>query len=121
MLHAKAIIMNHLLSQLMLSVPPFAIGGVISGRFVAAFVGVKLLPATILLVPAAVVFPLLLPILVLEVNVTEIVGNCGTDDNEKDAELPRSLAGIADPTPLLVNGVGKGSVEVFGGFIRVPL
>ena len=83
------------------------IGGVISGRVVAAFVAARLVPATLLPAPTAAVFHKLLPPLELDVGVAETAGKGGSDDNDKNADVPRSLAGIADPTPLLVKGVGK--------------
>ena len=87
---------------------------------------VVLPPVTVLsvLVIVAVVLPVRLPPLppALVVDVIEIVGNRGiaVDDELKDAELPTSLAGIADPIPELVNGVGKASVDVFGSLIMSP-
>ncbi|KAH0848265.1 hypothetical protein FOPE_02435 [Fonsecaea pedrosoi] len=42
------------------------------------------------------------------------VGNSGMLEKLVVGRAPTSLAGIAEPTPLLVHGVGIGNVEVFG-------
>lgn len=56
--------------------------------------------------------PLLLPAAV--VNAAGDGGKNGTCNEVYVAGPPTALAGIADPTPLLVNGVGMSKVEVFG-------
>ena len=42
------------------------------------------------------------------------VSNGGIDEELKDAGAPSSLAGMAEPIPLLVHGVGIGKLNVFG-------
>lgn len=88
-------------------VAPFVTGGVISGSVPPVLIAEGVLAV---LPPGVVMFPALLPGTVLNVK----AGHGGI------GEVPTAVAGIAEPTPLLVNGVGKGKVEVFGSSIVSP-
>lgn len=65
---------------------------------------------------------LMLPELVLAVVVESeaCVDNTSIDEDVNEAGPPTSLAGIAEPTPLLVNGVGKVNVDVSGSSSMSP-
>jgi len=103
----------------------FVMGGVISdwvGETVVTEDGPLAVPTEALPMLVVTFIIELLTSLLLELDVAEVEVSASIDEVEEVyvSGLPTAVAGIADPTPMLVNGVGKARLEVLGSAPEYP-